>query len=64
MTHRCWKCQENKSKQLELRDRRMLLWRRGELSDTLAEELERKERWFIEELEKHEATYHQPSVYA
>ena len=64
MERRCRKCEQYESKRADLRERRVLLWRRGKLTDAISEELDREQRRLTEELEKHQAAYHQPSVYS
>lgn len=61
---RCRRCEQYESKQAALQDRRLLLWRRGELTDKISQELYRQQRQLTEELEQHQAAYHQPSVCA
>lgn len=63
MAQRCKRCEQYESKEAVLRERRLLLWRRGTLTDTLSEELEAELRRVIEELESHQAAYHQESIY-
>jgi len=64
MAQRCRRCEQYEGKQAALSDRRMVLWRRGELTDKLSEQLYLEQRRLTEELEKHQTAYHQPSVYA
>jgi hypothetical protein len=64
MTRRCKRCEQYRNQLIALRDRRVLLWRRGELSDAIAAETEVAERRLIEEWEQHQAAYHQPSLCA
>jgi hypothetical protein len=63
MTQRCKRCEQFESKEVAVRERRLVLWRRGMLTDALSQELEAELRRLIEELEKHQATYHQESIY-
>ncbi len=63
MTHRCKRCEQYQSKQAAVRERRLLLWRRGMLTDALSKELEMELRRLVEEFEKHQAAYHQESIY-
>ena len=46
-----------------VREHRLVLWRRGMLTDALSQELEAELRRLIEELAKHQAAYHQESMY-
>jgi len=64
MAQRCKPCEKYEGKQRELRERRMILWRRGMLTDATSEELELEQKRLTEELEKHQAAYHQPSIYS
>lgn len=64
MAQRCRRCEQYESRQAALHERRVLLWRRGELTDKTSEKLYREQRRLTEELEQHQAAYHQPSVYA
>jgi hypothetical protein len=64
MAQRCGRCEQYESKQAALSERRVLLWRRGELTDRISEELYLERRRLTEELEKHQAAYHQESIYS
>ena len=63
MAHRCKRCEQFASKEATLRERRRVLWRRGMLTDELSGELELELHRLIEELEKHQVSYHQESIY-
>ena len=58
MSERCKQCERYEKNQKELHDRRMNLWRRGELTDAAAEKLAAEEQQIAEELKKHQATQH------
>jgi len=64
MSHRCRPCEKYENKQTSLHERRVLLWRRGQLTDKLAEELDSEKHQLTEELEKHQAAYHQESPHS
>ena len=63
MAQRCKRCEQYESQEAALRERRLLLWRRGTLTDALSEEIEAELRRVIEEFERHQAAYHQESIY-
>lgn len=63
MAHLCKRCEQFENNETAVRERRLLLWRRGMLSDALSEELDVELCRLIEELEKHQAAYHQESIY-
>ena len=63
MTHGCKRCEQFESKEAAVRERRLLLWRRGMLTEELSQKLEVELRRLIEELERHQAAYHQESIY-
>lgn len=63
MAQRCRRCEQFENKEAAVREHRLVLWRRGMLTDALSQELEAELRRLIEELEKHQATYHQESIY-
>lgn len=63
MRQRCKRCEQFESQEAAVIERRLLLWRRGMLTDALSLDLETELRRLIEELEKHQAAYHQESVY-
>jgi len=63
MAHLCKRCEQFESEEAAVWERRLLFWRRGMLTDALSEELERELRRLIDELEKHQAAYHQQSIY-
>jgi hypothetical protein len=58
MPERCEQCQQYEKTLKDLRERRTKLWRRGELTDAIAEELSSKEQRIITELKEHQATQH------
>ena len=63
MAQRCRRCEQFETKEAAVREHLLVLWRRGMLTDALSQELEAELRRLIEELEKHQATYHQESIY-
>jgi hypothetical protein len=63
MMHRCKRCEQFEGKAAAVREHRLLLWRRGMLTDELSHGLEAELRKLIEELEKHQAAYHQESIH-
>jgi hypothetical protein len=63
MAQRCKRCEQFESQEAVLRERRRVLWRRGMLTDELSRKLERELHRVVEELEKHQAAYHQESIY-
>jgi hypothetical protein len=63
MAQRCRRCEQLESKEAALRERRLVLWRRGMLTEVLSQELEAELRGLTEELERHQAAYHQESIY-
>lgn len=63
MAHLCKRCEQFENKEAAIREHRLLLWRRGMLTDAISEELEVELRRLIEGLEKHQAAYHQESIY-
>jgi hypothetical protein len=62
MPERCKQCEKYEKSQKDLRERRTNLWRRGELTDAIAEELSSKEQRIIAELKEHQATQHKHST--
>jgi len=64
MTRRCKACEQYESTQMSLLERRLLLWRRGMLTDAIAEELDLERHRLTEQLEKHQEAYHEESVYS
>jgi len=58
MPERCKQCEEYEKKQKELHERRMNLWRRGELTDAASEKLAADEQRIAEEVREHQATAH------
>jgi tRNA A-37 threonylcarbamoyl transferase component Bud32 len=58
MPERCELCEQYQKNQKDLRERRSKLWRRGELTDAIAQELSSKEQRIIAELKEHQATQH------
>lgn len=64
MPERCKQCERYDKNQKELHDRRMNLWRRGELTDAASEKLAADEQRIAEELKKHQATQHARSLLA
>ena len=59
MPERCKQCEQYQKNQKDLRERRTNLWRRGELTDDIAEELSSKEQRIIAELKEHQAKQHE-----
>lgn len=62
MPERCKQCEKYEKNLKDLRERRRNLWRRGELTDAIAEELSSKEQRIIGELKEHQATQHKHST--
>jgi len=62
MPERCEQCEQYEKKLKDLRERRTKLWRRGELTDAIAEELSSKEQLINSELKEHQATQHEHST--
>lgn len=62
MPERCKQCEKYEKNLKDLRERRRNLWRRGELTDSIAEELSSKEQGIIAELKEHRATHHEHST--
>jgi len=55
MPERCKQCERYKKSLKELRERRMNLWRRGELTDAASEKLAADEQRIDKELREHRA---------
>ena len=66
MPERCKHCEQYEKRQRDVRERRVRLWRRGELTDAAAEKLTSEEQRIAEELREHQAMQHKhsPSVTA
>jgi hypothetical protein len=66
MSERCRHCEQYEKRQSDVRERRVHLWRRGELTDAAAEKLTSEEQRITEELREHQAMQHKhsPSVTA
>jgi hypothetical protein len=66
MPERCKHCEQYEKRQRDVRERRLHLWRRGELTDAAAEKLTSEEQRIAEELREHQAMQHKhsPSVTA
>ncbi len=66
MPERCKHCEQHEKRQRDVRERRVRLWRRGELTDAAAEKLTSEEQRIAEELREHQAMWHKhsPSVTA
>ena len=58
MPERCKQCERYKKAQKELHERRMNLWRRGELTDAVSEKLAADDQRVAEELKAHQASEH------
>jgi len=58
MPEQCKKCERYEKTQKELHERRMNLWRRGELTDAVSEKLAADEQRVAEELTAHKASAH------
>lgn len=56
MPERCKQCERHERSLRDLRERRMRLWRRGELTETVAEKLAAEQQRIAEELRAHQAT--------
>ena len=59
MPERCKQCEQYQKNQKSLCEHRTNLWRRGELTDAVAEELSSKEQRIIAELKEHQAKQHE-----
>jgi len=66
MPEQCKHCEQYEKRQRDVRERRVHLWRRGELTDAAAEKLTSEEQRIAEELREHQAMQHKhsPSVTA
>ena len=64
MAQRCKPCEQFANKQTTLLERRVLLWRRGMLTDDISEKLDLERHRLTEDLERHQEAYHQPSAYS
>ena len=53
MSERCRHCEQYEKRQSDVRERRVHLWRRGELTDAAAEKLTSEEQRITEELREH-----------
>lgn len=62
MPERCEQCEQYEKNLKDLRERRTKLWRRGELTDGIAQELSSKEQRTTAELKEHQATQHEHST--
>jgi hypothetical protein len=62
MPERCKHCEEYEKRQRDVHDRRVLLWRRGELTDAAAEKLTSEEQRIAEEMREHQAVQHEHST--
>ena len=62
MPERCEQCEQYEKNLKDLRERRTRLWRRGELTDAISEELSSKEQRIIAEQKEHQATQHEHST--
>jgi hypothetical protein len=58
MPERCKQCERYEKDQKELHERRVNLWRRGELTDAVSEKLAADEQRVAEELKAHRAAAH------
>ena len=65
MPERCKHCEEYEKRQRDVRERRVRLWRRGDLTDAAAEKLTSEEQRIAEETERaseHQAMQHEHST--
>ena len=62
MPERCKHCEQYEKRQRDVRERRVRLWRRGELTDAAAEKLTSEEQRIAEELREHQAMQHEHST--
>ena len=58
MPERCKRCEQYEKRQRDVRERRMNLWRRGDLTDAAAEKLTSEEQRIDHELREHRAAEH------
>jgi hypothetical protein len=58
MPERCKYCGQYEKRQRDVRERRVHLWRRGELTDAAAEKLTSEEQRIADELREHQAMQH------
>jgi hypothetical protein len=58
MPEQCKNCERYEKRQKELRERRVLLWRRGELTEAAEEKLISEEQRIAEKLKEHQARAH------
>jgi len=61
MAERCKVCEQYEKSQAALLERRVGLWRRGMLTDAIAEELDSEQRRIMQDLKEHQTTAHEPS---
>ena len=61
MPERCKNCEQYEKRQRDVRERRVHLWRRGELTDAATEKLTSEEQRIAEELREHQAMQHKHS---
>jgi len=58
MPERCKRCEQYENRQRDVRERRISLWRRGDLTDAAAEKLTSEEQRIDHELREHRAVEH------
>jgi hypothetical protein len=58
MPERCKRCEQYEKRQRDVRERRMNLWRRGDLTDAAAGKLASEEQRIDHELREHRAAEH------
>lgn len=58
MPERCKRCEQYEKRQKDAHERRVNLWRRGELTDAAAEKLTSEEQRIDQELKQHRAAEH------
>ncbi len=62
MPEQCKECERYEKNQKELHERRMNLWRRGELTDAVSERLAADEQRVAKELKAHQASAHRQTL--